>query len=85
MACWKCCHDACSCDGCPEQMGNEPHLNCVNCGFSIYEGEPYWDLPGGIVCDVCIDNMTGRDLGEYLGYAAQEMTRDEIDARRDNT
>ena len=85
MACWKCCHDACSCDGCPEQMGNEPHLNCVNCGFPIYEGEPYWDLPGGIVCDVCIDNMSGRDLCEYLGYKSQEMTRDEINARRDQT
>ena len=84
MACARCIYPGASCRNCPENSKEEPHVHCVNCGFPIYEGEPFWDLPGGIVCDVCVDNMSGREMAEYLEYKSEELTREEIDARRDD-
>lgn len=28
---------------------------CANCGGIIHEGEYYWDLEEGLICEECID------------------------------
>lgn len=37
-------------------------FKCFNCSNSIYEGQYYWDLEQGTLCEECIDNM--REVAE---------------------
>ena len=41
---------------------------CDECGEPIYDGEKYYELNGEAICGDCVDNMTSRELLDFLGY-----------------
>jgi len=51
-------------------FGRYPEVICT-CGLCeevIYEGDEYYDTPDGdVLCEVCVDNMSIRELMEFVG------------------
>lgn len=54
----------------PPEDTRKPVYKCPLCGWGIYEGEDYYDIPGlGPCCETCISDAkcydAERDIPEY--------------------
>ena len=38
---------------------------CDNCGFEIYDGEPYYRINGEIICRDCLEEYAARLLAPF--------------------
>ena len=83
MACSHCIYPGGDCNRCPEAPMEEPFCQCEKCNGPIYAGDLYWDFDGNIVCDNCVDDMSGTEMAEFLGYHWEEMTWVTIENRRE--
>ncbi len=41
--------------GYPEEY--EPKMYCDWCEEALYEGDPYYEIKGEIICDICMDSI----------------------------
>lgn len=68
--CDICLHSPCL-HGCPNETIATFGV-CSVCGEGIPIGDEYADIDGDWICERCIDDMTKKELLEYLGYSIKE-------------
>lgn len=78
------CHEpaAKTCCGCPFEPDEEPVCQCEKCFGPLYCGDRFYDFDGTMICTECVDDMSGTEMAEFLGYHSQELTWNEIENRR---
>lgn len=56
----------------------KPYIKCSDCWGEIYEGEPYGERGGKIICDQCVtDEWESKNIADKivsLGYQYCEAT-----------
>lgn len=47
------------------KMRDEIVASCDNCGFEIYDGEPYYRINGEVICRDCLGEYAARLLAPF--------------------
>lgn len=82
MTCYNCIYPGGDCNHCPENNEEEPFCQCEKCLEPIYAGDMYWDIDGTMLCDNCVDEMSGADMAEFVGFKRIEMNWVTMENRR---
>lgn len=83
MTCTNCIYPGGDCNHCPENNEEEPFCQCEKCLDPIFAGDAWWDFDGTMVCNACVEEMSGADMAEFLGYAVRELDWNDIENRRE--
>jgi len=51
-----------------------PVGTCEDCGAKIYEGDISLYRDGFRLCSACVENMSGKDMLEFLGIEMTEAS-----------
>jgi len=57
--------------GCPNAQDAVPVYTCSLCGYGIFEGDRYLDVPKGCICESCLEDMS---LTNLLGVLGESLT-----------
>jgi hypothetical protein len=83
VTCTNCIYPGGDCNHCPENNEEEPFCQCEKCLDPIFAGDAWWDFDGTMVCNACVEEMSGADMAEFLGYAVRELDWNDIENRRE--
>ncbi len=77
--CAECLSSPCR-TGCPNESERKIISSCGRCSDAIFAGDEYWSNPDGEpLCESCVDDMTTKELLEYLGYELRTVGEDDYD------
>lgn len=49
-----------------EETGEITVAVCQMCGGEIYQGEPYYERDGEVICEVCLEDYARRCFAPFL-------------------